>query len=532
MSEEIDVQEGPVEDPKLALSRRSFLEVLMASMAALALPACEFRSPKEKVVPYLDMPEALTPGNAQWYASVCQGCASNCGLLVKVRDGRPIKVEGMPEHPLSQGGVCARGQGTVLDLYLSERHQQPTIKGKPATLQAADAYIQEKLNNAQGKIYFLMAQNSSPSIQAALAAFKKKYPNTVIVRNEPVSASAIAEAHRLAFGKRVIPQYRFDRAGVVVGFNADYLDTWLSPVQFTKAWSKRRQPGKKMSKTIQYESRLTLTGSKADERYRIKPSEEKAALAYLLGVLARHRGGAVAGTFISFTNVALPDEIKKALVETARRLIEASGETLVVCGSDDVESQLLVCGINSLLGNYGETIDMARYSQQRAIDHVQPLLEDLKQGKVAVLFTWETNPVYAVPGFKDLMQKAGVTVSLSSRNDETSAASDVIVPDTHFMASWRDAEPVKGLYTLGQPVIRPLYRGTRPVLQSILAFAGVKQTAYRFIRKVWKENIYPQVKDAKAFQAFWLKTVQLGFVETKPAPESTPSIRMAAVARV
>src|SRR5690606_26505448 len=258
------------------------LEAIGYTTAAIALTSCA--APAQKVIPYLKQPPELTPGVASWYASTCGGCSAGCGVLVKVRDGRPIKIEGNPDHPVSKGGLCPVAHSMVFGLYDAQRLQQPLLAGKPATWDEVDGQISQKLaevKSSGGKVRLLSNTIISPSSRATINKFLSQFKDAKHVIYEPVSTSAIRLAHLRTHGVESAPSYRFDKAKLVVSFGADFLGTWISPAAFTRGYSEGRDVNARkgdMLRHIQFESRLSLTGANADKRVKISPAEESAAL--------------------------------------------------------------------------------------------------------------------------------------------------------------------------------------------------------------------------------------------------------------
>ena len=273
-------------------SRRQFLEAAGFTVSIAAMGGCG-RAKPEVALPLLQQPEGLIPGRTQRYASTCGGCAAGCGLLVGVRDGRPLKMEGMPEHPLSNGGLCAIGQALPLGLYDSHRLSSPLQNGKASDWETVDKAVKEKLNQLpnDAAVVFVSSTVTSPTLQAAIDSFLEPFDNGRHVTFDAVSSSSILEAHQQTHGRRVLPRYRFDRAKVMVSFGADFLGTWISPVEFTAGWRSGRVPSDghpEMSYHVQFEGRMSLTGSNADRRYRLAPNEYAGVLSLLAQDIA-HR---------------------------------------------------------------------------------------------------------------------------------------------------------------------------------------------------------------------------------------------------
>ncbi len=516
----------PLDRPASQLSRRSFLKAA-GFTAAVAVGAGCSRAPVEKAIPYLVQPEEITPGVSYFYASGCGGCAAGCGVLVKNRDGRPVKLEGNPEHPLSRGGLCAIGQASLLGVYDSQRLSEPRIEGKPASWQDVDRRIAEQLaaiRASRGAVRFLSGTITSPTLNAEIQKFLSGFPGARHVVYDALSSSAILDAHQETHGARLLPHYRFDRADVFASFDADFLGTWISPVEFTEGYRAGRLPqpdSLQMSYHAQFESRMSLTGTKADQRVRVTPEELSAAVMRLASSVAVFAGTKAPALAIASGNP--PDGVMDSL---AQRLWEARGRSLVVSGSQDRRVQMAVNFINETLGNYGATLDIERPSQQRAGNdrELQTLLDELQKGSVAALFIYGANPVYDLPEgsrFAEALSKTRLTVSFSGQLDETASAAQLICPDHHALESWGDAEPVRGTVTLFQPAMHPL-GNTRSALESLAAWSGQPRPVYDALREHWREKIFPRQKDQKDFQAFWDRSVEAGYAEVETGQAGMP----------
>ena len=277
-------------DPDFFTTRRSFLKAAGFSFIGAVAASCS-RAPAPSAIPYVQQPEHLVPGRPILYASTCEACEARCGLLVTTRDGRPLKIEGNPDHPLSNGATCAVGQASILGLYDGERLAYPTRRGQRSTWSDVDKEIATSLDRIRqqgGAVRILTPTITSPTTSALIAEFLGTFKNARHVSYDPISASAVLDAHALTHGARILPRYRFDRADVIVSFDADFLGTWISPVEYTRAYTSRRRIDERspsMSYHVQIESRLSLTGSNADQRLRAGPGE----MGHLVTHLARHR---------------------------------------------------------------------------------------------------------------------------------------------------------------------------------------------------------------------------------------------------
>jgi len=487
--------------------RRSFLKLAGFGMFA----ACS-RGMEYKAIPLLNPIEERVPGKSVWYSSLCGGCPAACGVRVRSRDGRPVKLEGNPEHPLSEGGLCAVGQADILGLYDSHRLASPLAAGEATDWKTLDTALKAKLGQ-NGPVRFLTGTVNSPSLLAAIQRFGSRYPDFVHVQYDALSSSAMLDVHHEMLGRRAIPRLRFDRAEVIVAFDADFLGTWISPVEFTRGYrASRSLEGGTHSFHAQFEGRMSLTGSNADRRFVRDP----AGLAESIGELAVALANRI-GTVLPFT--ATPSKEIEALAERLARA--PRGHTLVVCDVDDVDAQRLVAWMNEQLGNYGSTLETARLSRQRqgSASALARLRTELEAGTVGTLLVAGCNPVYDLPGGLDL-SKVKTVVSFAERVDETAAQAHYVCPDHHALEAWGDAEAVDGIITICQPTIQPL-NDTRPLIESLARWAGDARSAYDLVRETWKKTLQPRTGDVASFDLFWSQSVHDGFV-----PLSNASVRV------
>ncbi|MBI3845337.1 MAG: 4Fe-4S dicluster domain-containing protein [Planctomycetes bacterium] len=484
------------------------------SVAGAMLASCA-RAPVEKVIPLLFKPENATPGKPNWYATTCAGCGSGCGLLAKIHDGRPIKVEGNPEHPVSAGGVCAVGQASVISLYDSRRLQKPLLKGHDLDWAKVDEWIRGELAEITGSVYFLTGTVASPTTRALIQEFLGRFERSGHVEYDAVSYSAILDAHLDTCNARVLPHYRFDRAKVIVSFDADFLGTWLSPVEFTKAYvAGRTLEGEtpRLSKHIQFEGRLSLTGSNADLRVKVTPDECRAAIWRLGESLARKAGVPFTPEGVSSPKSGLTDETLDALTND---LWSAKGDSLVVCGMNDVSCQRMVNFINHVLGNYGRTLDIEKPSLQwNGSDRaVRDLVQKMRAGEVQALFIADVNPVYSLPDAREFvaaLEKAPLVVTFAEQLHETAQRSGCVCPVHHFLESWNDAEVVAGVLGVSQPAMRPMGE-TRTVRECLSAWLGTPRGDLEIIQSHWRHSLFTRQDREASFEAFWDHTVRDGF---------------------
>ncbi|KAA5549578.1 TAT-variant-translocated molybdopterin oxidoreductase [Adhaeribacter rhizoryzae] len=493
--------------------RRDFLKLLGFSVAAATLASCE--APVRKAIPYLNKPEEIEPGIANWYASTYFTDGDYNSILVKTREGRPIKIEGNPLSSLTRGGLSPRGQATVLSLYDTTRLPNPVSKRGEKHIDAdweqIDQEIRTKLGQVNGKVALVSTTVISPSTRQVIREFGAKYPAFEHVVYDPYSVSGLLKANG-----GVIPGYDFSKAKTIVSFGADFLGAWLSQVEFAKQYITNRKVTKdnpNMSRHYQFEATLSLTGANADVRVPIKPSEEGVAVAALYNRIAQGTGGQVLNT-PAFAQT-------KQLDAAVKDLLANRGASLVVSGSNDVAVQSLVREINRMLGSEGTTINTAApiYIKQGDDTQMIRFINEMNAGTVGAVIFYNANPVYNHPLADKVvsgLKKVGVKISFADRIDETAALADYITPDHHPLESWNDFEPRKGYLSLSQPTISPLFK-TRQAQDSLLAWSGSRTSYYDYLRNNWRANF---VKGGD-FNTAWDKAVHDGVLEGVATPGQT-----------
>jgi molybdopterin-containing oxidoreductase family iron-sulfur binding subunit len=519
-------------------TRRDFLLLAGFAVTGSALPGCR-RPSVQHALPRLVQPEGNVPGRSYLYASVCGGCSAGCGMLVKNRDGRPIKLEGNPDHPLSRGGLCAAGQASLLGLYDQHRLQAPQRQGHDASWPEIDGAIRRHLQAARtrGKaVRFLTGPLVSPTTQRSIQRFLASFPDARHVVLDTRPGSAIVEAHARTHGVRALPHYHFERADVLVSFDADFLGTWISPVEFTAAYQAGRRPQgnpPRMSYHVQFESRLSLTGSKADQRLIVRPGEVGLILSHLATRLA-----ARAGVALPAERLDDPPVSGRFLDNLVDALWQARGRSLVVCGQQDVQVQVLCNTINHLLGNYPTTVDLTQrsYQMEAGDGDLERLLRELHEGRVEALFVYQCNPVHDLPAGEAVAKDLGrvpLLVCCPERLCETAQLARFVCPVPHTLESWSDAEPIDGVVSLIQPAIAPL-GDTRSLLVSLATWTSPPPaplpTAYDLLRASWEADIFPRRRDDSSFQAFWDQTLHLGVAQIEPQVRWKEGLNLPALA--
>jgi len=481
-------------------SRRDFMKV--TGMAAMGAVIAGCTADDRFVKPLNNKTEGITPGVVYHYASTCQGCSANCGTLMKVRDGRPIKLEGNDRSPLNSGGLCAVGQAQLWSLYNPDRLHGPQGPEGAVEWKELDAAAARAVSG--GNVVLLTGTVSGACANDVLGRVKARGVRHVAY--DANSRFAIAKAHEATHGTLAIPHYRFSQATVVVSLDADFLATWLSPVEHARDWASQRDlrfGRTTMSRLVCFEARMSLTGANADERFRVKDSARGAVLVDL----ANRLGG-------NFGTAGAHGVDPKAMDRVASELKDAGRRGLIVSGSRDVREQKLVNWINNGIGAYGTTLDLSTPSRQKLgnDEELATLLKDMEAGRVKTLIVWGVNPVYDLPGgdaFKAAMGKVANTIAIAPRADETASECQWKAAEDDAQESWGDFQPVTGLHTLAQPGLRRLW-DTRTALSCLLRWAGDPDGArdYREVLKAyWEKNILAGMS--------WTQAVEAGFIDRR-----------------
>ncbi|CAN5289955.1 TAT-variant-translocated molybdopterin oxidoreductase [soil metagenome] len=482
--------DGSILDAKTP--RRDFLKYVGFSTAAAALAAsCEM--PVRKSVPYLNKPEDIIPGVANYYASTYVSEGDVVPVVVKQREGRPIKIEGNTLSSVTKGGTSARVQSSILDIYDTSRLRYPMANGKEATFEAIDAMVAQALAGVATKpIVLLTSSTTSPTSALIIKDFLAKYPGSRQVQYDPISYSGMLMANQASYGKRAIPAYHFENAKVIVSLGADFLGSWLNPVVFNKQYAATRRINAEkpqMSRHIHFEGHMSLTGANADERIIHKPSQTGAIAVALLN--------AISGT----APTGFEANLNSAIAKTATELKNAGGAALVVCGSNDPNVQTIINAINNGIGANGKTIDWSVITNYRQGDDAQmvTLTDQLNAGAIGAVLVYDANPAYsffAADRFITGMKKCPVTISFNEKMDETTELCKYILPSHHWLESWGDTEAQTGFISLQQPLIHPLFK-TRPFQTSLLKWSGNTTPDYdTYFKNYWTGKLGVDKYDA------------------------------------
>ena len=483
-------------------TRRDFLKYLGFSTAAATLAACE--APIVESIPYVVKPDSITPGIPTYYASTFFDGADYAPVLVKTREGRPIKIEPNDLATFNKA-TNARVQGSVLSLYDSARLRQPMVDGAAADWNSALAKVKAALESvsADKQIALVTGTVISPSTKQIIADLQQKYTNLKHINYDAVSVSAGLDIYQEILGERALPLYRFDKATLVVSLGADFLGDWNGQ-NVAPEYAAARKPGNKMLRHIQAESLMSISGANADKRIKTKPTEYGAAVVYLAKKIAD-----ATGYSSSFSVPALRDDLKAQLDGIAKELIAHKQTALFVAGGNDSDIQRFAMSINMMLGNSGVTVDYTEpvYVRQGSDADVAQLMADMKAGNVDVVLTAGVNPVYSLNGFADAASKVKMHVALTERLDETAEKAAVVLPTNHYLESWGDYMPKYGYYSLAQPTISPLF-DTMQTQDILLQLVGDGYTYKGYLKEFYTSKVAGQAGLG------WNKALQNGVIES------------------
>ncbi|WP_299397741.1 TAT-variant-translocated molybdopterin oxidoreductase [uncultured Gelidibacter sp.] len=465
---------------KSSTTRRDFLKYVGFSTAAASLAACE--GPVIKSIPYVVQPEEIIPGVANYYATTIADGFDFASVLVKTREGRPIKIESN-DLAAAQGSVNARVHASVLGLYDNLRVKGPQKEGKDISWSTFDSETNQKLTDVMngGKEIVLLTQTfASPSTSKLISTFKEKYGNVRHVVYDAVSESSALDAYQAKYGERAFANYDFSKATVIVSVGADFLGDWQGG-GFEGGYAQGRVPKDgKMSRHIQVESNMSLTGANADKRIPVTPTQQKQALAKLYSY--------VTGQSVS---TDLPAHIDESIQKVASELKKAGSNAVVVTGINDVNAQTVALEINAALGSKAFDPATPVKTRQGSDKDVMALVADMKAGKVGAIIMSGVNPLYTLPNAKEFaegLKQTELSITFSMKADETASESQYIAAAPHYLESWGDVELKKGHFGLTQPTIRPLFN-TRQFQDALLKWSGSDLSYYDFIKENWNTGV-------------------------------------------
>jgi anaerobic selenocysteine-containing dehydrogenase/Fe-S-cluster-containing dehydrogenase component len=532
-------------EPPSTLDRRRFLTVLgvTAGGGAMALSGCS-TDRVQKLVPYLVQSEDQVPGVATWYASTCTECPSGCGVHVRTREGRAVKLEGNPEHPVNRGKLCSKGQASLQGLYNPGRIKAPmarTADGGFAeiTWDKAIERLAAKLNEAGSKVAVI--SGASRGTFGDLLAEWTTALGGRLVRHESFDHEPVRAANRQVFGLDEVPAHDFGKAKYIISFGADFLESWGSPIEHQRGFARSHGfADGDVARFVYAAPRRDLTGLNADEWVPIKPGSEAALALAMASVLVRERSddrAGLAAALGSFTPAMAAQEtgLSAATIERLAREFAAARPSLAVAGgigsqhAASTEVCVAVNVLNFVAGNVGETV-LFGAGMPMADGHgaLAKLAQSMEGGEIAVALVHDANPAYTLPkssGFAARFAKVGFKVSISSYLDETAALCDLLLPQHHALERWDDSRPRAGVHGLMQPVMEPVFN-TLAAGEILLRLSRkAAGPLARFAAPTWEEHLKSRWRDLATELgegdpvAFWHSAVQRGGVfRDPPAP--------------
>ena len=469
-------------------TRRDFLKYVGFSTAAASLAACE--GPVIKSIPYVIAPDEIVPGVANYYATTMADGFDFANVLVKTREGRPIKIE---RNDLSKNGgsVNARVHASVLSMYDKNRVQNPMIGGKDVTWSEFDAAVAQKMSEMNGKDVVLLTQTfASPSTSKLIKEFTAKYTNVRHVIYDAVSSSEALDAFQNKFGTRALADYDFSKAEVIVSVGADFIGDWQGG-GYEAGYAKGRIPKNgKMSKHYQFEANMSLAGANADVRVPVTPTQQ-------MQILKALTGGSASG---------LPENVINAVEKAKAHLQKAGNAGVIVTGLPDVQAQTMVLNYNA--GRQVMDSAKPKLTAMGNTQEVMKVMNGVVSGSVKGLITVGVNPVYSFPNkdFVAAYKTLDMSLAFSMMPDATASVAQMVAATPHYLESWGDLQLKKGMYSTQQATIRPLFN-TRQFQDCMLKWTGNSDTTYlEYLRAFWESSILGG--------SSWNKAVEYGVFES------------------
>ena len=474
------------------MNRRDFFKIVTVSGAAAASGGCQQAS--ETILPLVVPNEQLVPGVASWFATVCRECPAGCGVIARNREGRIVKLEGNPDHPVNAGALCMRGQASLQGLYHPDRIAGPLVREgsggfKSATWDAASKTVSDKLaalrTGGKGRAIAVVTQLENGSLGSMLDRWVQALGARPRVTLEPFGYESIRAANRLTFNRDAIPYYAFEDAEVVLSFGADFIETWLSNVNYARTFARMHSFRDGRAGTfIHVEPRQSLTASNADEWIRNAPGTEGLlALAILRVMVDEGMADKRFAEAVGSVDLKRASDESGVGIEEIKHIAKVFGHAkpglaigggVSVTGTNATQTQVAINLLNAATGNVGKTV---RFGADSAYGKVSPYAEvaalaaAMANGEIEVLVLGPgVNPAFTLPsGLKlaDAIRKVGLVVSFANVPDQTSELAHVVLPDTHWLESWGDYSPREGVVGFMQPTMSPI-RDSRPMGDTML----------------------------------------------------------------
>ncbi|HSD62177.1 MAG TPA: TAT-variant-translocated molybdopterin oxidoreductase, partial [Ignavibacteriaceae bacterium] len=509
------------------LSRRKFIALLSAS-GALAGAGCSDYRDKGEIIPYVKKPEEITPGKPTYYASTCNACSNACGILIKTREGRPIKVDGNPDHPVSKGKICSKGHANILKLYDPERLHSPHKRtgenlNEISWLNADKEIMTSLANNGDKEIAIISRRINSPTAKKVLDDFKAKYPSSKVYAYELFNDEVKNSAWQKSYGEGRFPLINWNKAKIIVALESDFLGTEGNIVENARLFSEGRDVSdlNNFNRLYVLEGNMSLTGSNADYRLRLNPEAQYEFVSMLINETGGGGGGMSADSFAKKFN--LPANILKYLINDLK---DNRGNSIVYAGNSLPEVvHIAVNHLNNQLGN-----DSLYKTEELVFDvlplssktELEELINKMNNNQVGIVIHYDSNPVYHFAsdyGYESALKKVSVVISLTECENESSEYAHYVLPVNHNFESWGDAKNRTGFYSLQQPVIWPIFDSRQKEIILLNWINGEPEKYdfkiyHQYLMKNWEENIYPSMNSRFDFKRFWLGALEDGVVLT------------------
>ncbi|RKH26165.1 4Fe-4S dicluster domain-containing protein [Corallococcus praedator] len=486
--------------PPTGFARREFMQILGASLALAGATACSTRPQDERMVPYTKTPPEIAPGNPLHYASGMTLAGHTSGLLITAREGRPVKVEGNPQHPVNQGAAGIFEQAFLLSLYDPQRARVLRQGNNPRSLRVLAEDISslvgtKAVGDGGARLRFLTEPLNSPLLADLKARIQRKLPSAKFHSFAPISNEAADTAHRALFGQPVQAVYDLTRADVIVSLDADFLESRPANLGMSRQFGDRRDPKNgELNRLYVAEHRMSITGGMADHRLRVKSQE----IFGLAAALAQAVGGPAGSLAASAKGGTLRPEVASWVQAVAQDLKSKAGRSVVLAGERQPAAvHALAQAINAALGNVGATVKVvpAAAPEASGLAEIRALVEDIKAGRVDTLVITASNPLYALPvdaGLAEVLdpkqnanRKALSVLYAGHYEDETSKHADWFVPLAHQLETWSDGRAVDGTVSIAQPLIQPLFNGVPEAELYALFLDQPFRPAYQLLREYW-----------------------------------------------
>ena len=525
------------------IKRRDFLKVVGVSGGAATVTGCS-TGDVERLLPYVVAPEEITPGVATWYATACGGCSAGCGMWVRTREGRAVKVEGNPDHPVSQGGLCLKGHATLQHLYNPDRFHGPMVREgdrlRQGTWDEAEQLLAAKIGAVPGQVLFIGSQ-MGPTMSTLVDGFLGSLGSASRVEYDAVSDAPLREAARIAYGVDSVPRYDVERANLLLSFGNDFIESGTSPVAHNKGLSRMSgvgDDGASKGRFVFVGPRLSLTGLNADEWVPIRAGSEAAIALGMAAAIAGPGGGGPYANLLQSYDIGAAAQAagvsEDAITELAQSFVSQGPSLAMGPGvgghhRNATAANLAVMILNHVAGNVGTTVhyEEGAAAATGTFSSIESAISLMASGQVGVVIVHGTNPVYSLPdeaGFREALESVPFKVSTASAWDETAAIADLVMPDRHFLESWGDTAPVTGTVAIQQPVMQHV-----PHFDSKQTGDALLAVASRLGNDLGAATFYEYLRNAHAGsldgEEGWREALRTGVISTGAAAGGATELR-------